>query len=268
MNKFYRITLAILLIVSMFGLTACGGGGGGSKDSSHYSITEMTGVRLSAKPVIEKITNIIGQQFGSSIRTAQNINISDKLKSVSNGEKINNLIPANSRNEFFKGLSPEGNIEWIQDSRYIIGNDNTSWNNLVVGFNDKYEPGQIYHVALFEGKEGDGTILTKIVTMPSESAAVAISYINDGNGNESTFAFVIKKNGEFEGRTFKGHNNNVAYNSEGYESEVYGNKTQMTYSNKETIEIVKMDGTPVSSTNPEIEGFSAEMKRRDKRCII
>ena len=97
--------------------------------------------------------------------------------------------------------------------------------------------------------------------MPAESAAVAISYINDGNGNESTFAFAIKKNGDFEGRTFKGHKNNVAYNSDGHESEVfYDSKTkQMTYANSETIEVVKLDGTPVSSSNPLIEGFKSSL---------
>lgn len=260
MNKFYRITLALLLVVSMLGLTACGGGGGGSKEPTPQAISEMTGVRVSAQTVVQNITKIISFT-PSSIRTSQNnIVISDKLKSVSNGEKINNLIPSNSRNEFFKGIGPNQENEWIQNSKYLVGSDNNSWNNLVVGTCDKYD-GQRYNVALYEGKEGAGTILTKVVTMPAESAAVAISYINDGNGNESTFAFAIKKNGDFEGRTFKGHKNNVAYNSDGHESEVfYDSKTkQMTYANSETIEVVKLDGTSVSSSNPLIEGFKSSL---------
>ena len=257
-NPFYKSLLAMFLIITLCSLTACGGGGGGSKEPTPQAISEMTGVRVSAQTVVQNITKIISFT-PSSIRTSQNnIVISDKLKSVSNGEKINNLIPANSRNEFFKGLGPNQENEWIQNSKYLVGSDNNSWNNLVVGTCDKYD-GQRYNVALYEGKEGAGTILTKIVTMPSESAAVAISYISDGNGNESTFAFAIKKNGDFEGRTFKGHQNKVAYNSDGYESEVFGNKTQMTYSNKETIEVVKMDGTSVSSTSPEIEGFKSAL---------
>ena len=56
MNKFYRITLALLLVVSMLGLTACGGGGGGSKEPTPRAISEMTGVRVSARTVIQNIT--------------------------------------------------------------------------------------------------------------------------------------------------------------------------------------------------------------------
>ncbi len=262
MNKLYKISFVILLVVSLLTLTGCGSsGGGGSKEPTPQAISEMTGVRVSARTVIEHITDIIGFT-PSSLRTSQNnIVISDKLQSVSNGEKINNLIPCNSRNEFFKGLGPNQENEWIQNSKYLKGSNNDSYNNLVVGTCDKYD-GQRYIVALYEGKEGAGTILTKIVTMPSESAAVAISYINDGNGNESTFAFAVKKNGDFEGRTFKGHKNNVAYNSDGFESEVfYDNKTkQMTYANSETIEVIKLDdGSSISSSNPLIEGFKTSI---------
>jgi hypothetical protein len=240
-------------------LTACGGGGGGSKSSSPQILSELTGTRLSVKPIVEKITKILVDPSLTIRTSTNNISISDKLKNVSNGEKINNLIPSNSRNEFWEGLGPNGEKEWIQNTKYLIGSDNTSWNNLVIGTCDKYEQNQRYIVSLFEGKEGDGTIVTKVVTMPNESAAVALSYLNDGNGNQSTFAFVIKKNADFEGRIFKGHKNNVAYDSENYDSLVFGNKTQMTYQNKDTIEVVKIDGTPVSSTSPEIEGFKSTL---------
>ena len=265
MNKLYKISFVIFLVVSLISLTACGGhGGGGNNNPTPQAISEMTAVRLSVNTVISNITKILGYSAPqSSNRTSQtNLSVPEKLKNLAYGEKINKLIPANSRNEFFKGLGPEPEKkeEWNQGLDYIVGSNSDSTNVLVAGFNDKYDPEQRYHVFLYEGKEGTGTILTKIVALPTDSYGVAISYLNDGNGNKSTFVFAFNLKGEFEGRIFKDINDKDTYNSENYSSMVYGDSKQMTYANEESIEIINTkDGKAVSSSSPLIEGFKTAL---------
>ena len=221
-----KMLLAIFLVVSLISLTACGGhGGGGNNNPTPQAISEMTAARVSVNTVVANITDILGfNPQNSSRRSQSNLSVPEKLKNLAYGEKINKLIPANSRNEFFKGLGPEPEkkAEWNQGLDYIVGSNSDTTNVLVAGFNDKYDPEQRYHVFLYEGKEGAGTILTKIVALPAESYAVAISYLNDGNGNKSTLVFAVNQKGEFEGRVFKDINDKDTYYSENYSSMVYG----------------------------------------------
>lgn len=261
MNKYCKISFSIFLVVALLTLTGCGskGGSGGNKNQTPQAISEMTAARVSVNRVVANITDILGfNPQNSSRRSQSNLSVPEKLKNLAYGEKINKLIPANSRNEFFKGLGPEPEkkAEWNQGLDYIVGSNSDTTNVLVAGFNDKYDPEQRYHVFLYEGKEGAGTILTKIVALPTESYAVAISYLNDGNGNKSTLVFAVNQKGEFEGRIFKDINDKDTYNSEDYSSMVYGTPTQMTYVNEESIEVINTkDGKAVSSSSPLIEGF-------------
>ena len=199
------------------------------------------------------ITDIIGYTPNSVREVRASITISDKLKNLAKGEIINKIIPSNSINEFMTGKGANDIADWIKSPTYL----NESNKKLVLGYCDKYEENQRYNVALYEAKEGAGSILTKIVTLPTETAAVAVSYLNDGNGNNSTFVFVIKQNGEFEGRTFKGTNDTVTFDSDNNSAFVYGDKTQMTYQNDESFEVVNLDGTSVSSSSPLIEAFKS-----------
>ena len=259
MSKLYKISFAIFLVVSLLTLTGCGSsGGGGNNNQTPQAISEMTAARISVNSVVSNITKIIGFSAPqSSFRTAQtNLSVPEKLKNIAYGEKINKLIPSNTANEFRKGLGPNGEAEWIQNSKWLVGTDQDSYNRLAGGTCDKFEENQRYHVFLYEGREGAGTILTKAVTLPTESYAVAVSYLDDGNGNKSTLVFAINQKGEFEGRIFKGVNDKDTYSSENYSSMVYGDKTQMTYVNEESIETINTsDGKAVSSSSPLIEGF-------------
>jgi hypothetical protein len=254
MNKLYKISFVIFLVVSLISLTACGGhGGGGNNNSTPEAISEMTAVRLSLGAVVDNITDIIGYTPNSVREVRASITISDKLKDLAKGEIINKIIPSNSINEFMTGKGANDVADWIKSPTYL----NESNKKLVLGYCDKYEENQRYNVALYEAKEGAGTILTKIVTLPTETAAVAVSYLNDGNGNNSTFVFVIKQNGEFEGRTFKGTNDTVTFDSDNNSAFVYGKDGEMTYHNDESFEVVKLDGTKVSSSSPLIEAFKS-----------
>ena len=261
MNKLYKVFFAIFLVVSLLTLTGCGSSGGGNKYIPPQAISEMTAARLSVGTVVSNITGIIGHTPSSVREVRASIAVPDKLKNLAKGEIINKIIPANSRNEFLKGLGPEPEKkeEWIQNTKYLKGSDNDSYNTLVVGTCDKYEENQRYNVALFEGKEGAGTILTKVIAIPDTAPAIAISYLDDGNGNKSTLVFVISKDGIFEGRIFKGTNDTATYDSDSYTSLVYGKEDQMTYQNDETFEVVKFDGTSVTSSSTLIEGFKSSL---------
>ncbi len=249
--------LSIFLVVSLISLTACGGhGGGGKKNQTPQAISEMTAVRLSVGAVVNNITDIIGYTPNSVKEVRANISVSDKLNNLAKGEIINKIIPSKSMAEFMAGKGAGDTADWIKSPKYL---KNESNNQLAVGYCDKYEENQKYNIALYEGREGAGTILTKIVTSPTETAAVAVSFLNDGNGNQTTLVFVVKQNGEFEGRTFKGINDTVTYNSDNYSSLVYGNDSQMTYQNDEAFEVVNFDGTSVTSSSPLIEGFKSAL---------
>ena len=254
-NIIYKSLIALFLVISLCSLTACGHGGGGGGVPAPQAISEITAARLSVKNVVTNISKIIGYIPSSSRASQNNISVPEELQKLAYGKEINQLIPSKSGNEFRKGLGPNNEEEWIQNSKWLIGTDQDSSNRLAIGTNEKYKKDTKYNVALYEGKEGSGSILTKIVTKPTEKVAVAVSYLNDGNGNQSTFVFVVNQKGEFEGKIFAGIKDEVTYNSDGSSAEVYGDKEQMTYSNNDSIEVVKMDGTSVSSTSPEIEGF-------------
>ena len=193
--------LAIFLVVSLISLTACGGSsGGGNKNPTPQAISEMTAARLSIGAVVNNITDIIGYIPNSVNGLRANITLSDKLNSLAKGEIINKIIPSKSVSEFMAGKGANDTVDWIKSPKYL---KNESNNQLAVGYCDKYEENQKYNVSLYEGKEGAGTILTKIVTLPTETAAIAVSYLNDGNGNQTTLVFVVKQNGDLKAEFLK-----------------------------------------------------------------
>lgn len=224
-NPFYKSLLAMFLIITLCSLTACGGGGGGSSNSDHSSNNQDNDVQTAYEQAQLKlnITSVVNNLSDLLLPAASgraSINISDNLKdNYSKGQKIAELIPQDTIASFISA-----------NSGFTKKSDNLAYGNK-----------NGLRLALFNGKEGENTVITRIVA--DTTGLVAVSYLSDKSGNvKSTLCFAVDKNKNIKGRAFIGKKDNVNYDADkDFNAFVSGDENSIIYQNTITEEQSSFD---------------------------